>query len=253
MDRKAMYNLEYGVFLVTSRDGEALGGCITNTCIQVAASPVRLAISCINGNYTPELIAKSGLFTVSVLDRTVSFDTIRHFGMQSGRDVDKFADFPHALDEGGLPYLTREANAMFRCRVVSSEDLGSHTLFIGEVLDAMVLSGEKSLTYAVYQSDVKPKSAPKKDKGRIIGWKCRICGFVYEGPELPADYVCPLCGHGTDDFEPIYAEGTVTERKIVAWKCRVCGFVYEGAELPEGYRCPICDCGAEEFEPVYAD
>ena len=139
MDRKALYNLEYGVFLVASKDGDKLNGCITNTCIQAAANPVRLAIACINGNYTPELIAKSGLFTVSVLDRGVSFDTIRHFGMQSGREVDKFADREYALDDNGVPYLTSHANAVFSCKVVSSLDLGSHTLFIGEVADAKVL------------------------------------------------------------------------------------------------------------------
>ncbi len=204
MDKKALYNLEYGVFLVASGDGERINGCITNTCIQAAANPVRLAIACINGNYTPELIRKSGLFTVSVLDRTASFETIRRFGMQSGRDTDKFADFGYALDENGIPYLTEEANAVFSCRVVGSTDLGSHTLFIGEVLDAKVLSGEKSMTYAFYQSDVKPKSAARSAARTIVGWKCKICGHVYEGAELPADYLCPLCGHPAEDFEPIY-------------------------------------------------
>ena len=126
MDRKAFYNLEYGVFMLSSRSGEKLGGCIINTCFQAASGPARLAISCINGNYTPELIRESSLFDLTVLDRTVSFDTIRHFGMQSGRDTDKFASFEHAVDENGIPYLTKEANAVFRCRVVSSQDLGSH-------------------------------------------------------------------------------------------------------------------------------
>lgn len=204
MDRKALYNLEYGVFLVASKDGDRLNGCITNTCIQAAANPVRLAIACINGNYTPELITKSGLFTVSVLDKSVSFDTIRHFGMQSGREVDKFAAWEYALDENGVPYLTSQANAVFSCKVVSSMDLGSHTLFIGEVTDAKVLSAEKSLTYAFYQSDVKPRAAAKPEEKKIVGWKCKICGYVYEGAELPADFLCPLCGHPAEDFEPIY-------------------------------------------------
>ena len=183
MDRKAFYNLEYGVFMLSSRSGEKLGGCIINTCFQAASGPARLAISCINGNYTPELIRESSLFDLTVLDRTVSFDTIRHFGMQSGRDTDKFASFEHAVDENGIPYLTKEANAVFRCRVVSSQDLGSHTLFIGEVLDAEVLGTEKSLTYAVYQSEVKPKPEKKARDRKIIGWRCRICGFVYEGTD----------------------------------------------------------------------
>ena len=109
MDRKAFYNLEYGVFMLSSRSGEKLGGCIINTCFQAASGPARLAISCINGNYTPELIRESSLFDLTVLDRTVSFDTIRHFGMQSGRDTDKFASFEHAVDENGIPYLTKSA------------------------------------------------------------------------------------------------------------------------------------------------
>ena len=204
MDRKALYNLEYGVFLISSRVGEKLNCCITNTCIQAASDPTRLAICCINGNYTPELIAQSGLFTVSVLDSTVSFETIRRFGMQSGREVDKFAGFDYALDGNGLPYLPSQANAVLSCRVVSAQDLGSHTLFIGEVLDARVLSANASLTYAKYQSDVKPRPQPKAETRPIVGWKCKICGYIYEGAELPADYACPLCGHGSEDFEPIY-------------------------------------------------
>ena len=204
MDRKALYNLEYGVFLISSRDGEKINGCITNTCIQAASSPTRLAICCIKGNYTPELIGRSGLFTVSILDETVSFETIRRFGMQSGRDVDKFAGVDYALDDNRLPYLVRETNAVISCRVVSSQDLGSHIMFIGEVTDAKVLSANASLTYARYQSDVKPRPQAKAEARPIVGWKCKICGYIYEGAELPADYACPLCGHGPEDFEPVY-------------------------------------------------
>ena len=204
MDKKALYNLEYGVFLVSSRSGDRINGCITNTCIQAAAKPVQVAICCINGNYTPELIRESGLFTVSVLDSSAAFETIKRFGMQSGRDVDKFADFDYALDANGLPYLKSQANAVLSCRVVSSQDLGSHTIFFGEVLEAERLSDKPSLTYAKYQSDVKPRPAPKAETRPIVGWKCKICGYVYEGAALPADYACPLCGHGPEDFEPIY-------------------------------------------------
>ena len=204
MDRKALYNLEYGVFLVSSRVGDTINACITNTCIQAAASPVRLAISCISGNYTPELIRESGLFTVSVLDTTADFELIRRFGMQSGRTVDKFAGFDYALDANGLPYLKDKANAVFSCKVTSAMELGSHTLFVGEVLDAAVLGSAPSLTYAKYQSDVKPRPRPKAEERPIIGWKCKICGYVYEGAVLPADFLCPLCAHPAEDFEPIY-------------------------------------------------
>ena len=205
MDKKALYNLEYGVFMVSSRVGDKINGCITNTCIQAAAKPLLVAICCINGNYTPELIKESGLFTVSVLDDSATFETVRRFGMQSGRKADKFADFDYAMDANGLPYLKAEANAVISCRVVSSQDLGSHTIFFGEILEAEKLSDRPSLTYSRYQSDVKPKPAAKKETRPIVGWKCKICGYVYEGAQLPADYLCPLCGHGPEDFEPIYA------------------------------------------------
>ena len=204
MDKKALYNLEYGVFVVSTKAGERINACITNTCIQAAAKPLLLAVCCINGNYTPELIRESGLFTVSVLDDTVTFDTIKHFGMQSGRDVDKFADFEYSTDVNGLPYLKSQANAVLSCKVVSSQDLGSHTIFFGEVLDAQRLSDRPSLTYNKYQSDVKPKPAAKVETRPIVGWKCKICGYVYEGAALPSDFLCPWCGHSPEDFEPIY-------------------------------------------------
>ena len=204
MDKKALYNLEYGVFMVSSKAGDRINGCITNTCIQAAAKPLLVAICCINSNYTPELIRESGLFTVSVLDDTATFDTIRHFGMQSGRDTDKFAGFDYAVDANGLPYLKSQANAVISCRVVSSQDLGSHTIFFGEILDAERLSDRPSLTYSRYQSHVKPRPAAKQETRPIVGWKCKICGYVYEGASLPADFLCPWCGHGPEDFEPVY-------------------------------------------------
>ena len=204
MDKKAFYKLEYGVFLVSSRAGDRVNACITNTCIQAASNPLQLAVSCINANYTTELIREGGLFTVSVLDESVRFETIKHYGMQSGRDVDKISGQDLGWDENGLPFLREQANAVFRCRVASSSDLGSHTLFVGEVLDAWVLGGKPSLTYARYQSDVKPRPQAKPETRPIVGWKCKICGYLYEGAELPADFLCPWCGHGPEDFEPVY-------------------------------------------------
>ena len=163
----------------------------------------QLAISCINGNLTPELIKKSGIFTLSVLDSTVTFDVFKRFGLQSGRDVDKFEGIDHLLDEQGLPYLAEHADAMFSCKVVSSQDLGSHTLFIGEVLDAKVLSPEPPVTYGEYHSRIKPKPQTVEQK-KIKGWKCSICGYEYEGETLPEDFMCPWCSHPASDFEPIY-------------------------------------------------
>ncbi|MCR5421113.1 MAG: flavin reductase [Lachnospiraceae bacterium] len=204
MDKKALYNLSYGVFMVGTRSGDKKNGCITNTCMQIANDPTRIAIAVINTNYTADLIKESGLFTLSMLDKTVSFETIKHFGFQSGRNVDKLKNLPLPEDENGIPYLGWSACAMLSGKVVDSMDLGSHTLFIAEVTDAKVLSDNKPLTYADYQSDVKPKPQKVDTDKKIVGWKCKICGYVYEGSELPKDYSCPICGHGPDDFEPVY-------------------------------------------------
>lgn len=206
MDKKAIYQLTYGVFMLATKAGDKVNGCITNTCMQVAANPTRVAISVINANYTCDLIKESGVFALSLLDRSCTIETIRHFGFQSGREVDKFGQMKPPVDCNGIPYLAWQTCAVLSCRVVSSQDLGSHTLFIAEVEDARVLSDKAPLTYADYQNDLKPKSAPKKESRPIVGWRCKICKYVYEGPELPADFTCPLCGHPAEDFEPIYGD-----------------------------------------------
>jgi flavin reductase (DIM6/NTAB) family NADH-FMN oxidoreductase RutF/rubredoxin len=204
MDKKALYNLSYGVFMLATKTQDAVNGCITNTCIQVANSPTRVAVAVLNTNYTCDLIKESGVFCITLLDQTTSFETIKHFGFQSGRDVDKFADMQTPVDENGIPYLGWSACAAISCKVVDKTDLGSHTLFIAEVTDAKVLSNEAPLTYADYQAKVKPKPEAAKQDKKIVGWRCKICKYVYEGSELPADFSCPLCGHGAEDFEPIY-------------------------------------------------
>ena len=206
MDQKALYSLSYGVFMLSTKSGEIVNGCITNTCMQVANSPTRVAISVLNTNYTCDLIKQSGRFALSMLDRTCTFETIKHFGFQSGRDVNKFANIQLPVDANGIPYMGWQACAVISCKVVSSEDLGSHTLFIAEVEDAKCLSENGPLTYADYQSRVKPKPQEKPVDKKIVGWRCKICKYVYEGSELPADFSCPLCGHGPEDFEPIYEE-----------------------------------------------
>ena len=206
MDQKALYSLSYGVFMLSTKAGDKINGCITNTCMQVANSPTRVAISVLNSNFTCDLIKESGYFALSILDQTVTFETIKHFGLQSGRDINKFEDITPPTDQNGIPYLGWQSCAVISCRVAGSEDLGSHTLFIAEVEDAKVLSENAPLTYADYQSKVKPKPEKKAEDKKIVGWRCKICNYVYNGSELPADYICPLCGHGAEDFEPIYEE-----------------------------------------------
>ena len=206
MDNKALYNLTYGVFVLSAKAGDKVNGCITNTCIQVANSPTRVAVSVLNSNYTCDLIKEGGVFCLTLLDQSCTMETIRYFGYQSGRDVDKFGQMRPRLDGNGVPYLGWQSCGYLSCRVVSSQDLGSHTLFIAEVEDAQVLSNREPLTYAYYQNVLKPKPQPKAEDKKIVGWRCKICNYVYEGPELPADFVCPICGHPAEDFEPIYAD-----------------------------------------------
>ena len=136
-----------------------------------------------------------------------TFETIKHFGFQSGRDVDKFGNITPPTDCNDVPYLGWQSCAVISGKVVEQHDLGTHTLFIAEVVDAKVLSDKEPITYAKYQNEIKPKNnaaSAKEDGKKIVGWRCKICNYVYEGSKLPEDYACPLCGHGADDFEPIY-------------------------------------------------
>lgn len=211
MDNKAFYNLSYGVFVLGAKENQKLNACITNTCMQVAADPVRIAISVLNRNYTCQMIKNTGFFALSILDKTVGFDLIKHFGFQSGKDVNKFSDFDYKTDANGCPYITQHVCSLLSCKVLSKEDLGTHTLFIAEVLDASVMNSNTPVTYADYQNEIKPKQTVSQTK-KIIAWRCKICGFIYEGSELPKDFICPLCGHPAEDFEPVYEESSVQEK-----------------------------------------
>ena len=204
MDTKALFSLQYGVFILGSQSNGKINACVTNTCMQVANDPVRIAISVINTNLTCQMIKDSGFFTLSVLDKKTTFETIKRFGYQSGKNVDKFEGFTdYSMDQNGCPYLSSQICALFSAKVVAAQNLGTHTLFTAEVLDAKITSREEPITYAYYQSNIKPKPAAPTS-GKIVGWRCKICGYVHNSPELPSDFTCPLCGHPAEDFEPIY-------------------------------------------------
>ena len=208
-NERAMYAISYGLFVLTARQGERDNGCIINTAVQVTAQPNRVTIAVNKGNLTHDMIQETGKFNLSVLSEEADFQLFKRFGFQSGRDSDKFAGTEDQVRRGenGLLYLTRGTNAWLSCRVVSHLDLGSHTLFIVEVEDAQVLSDREPLTYAYYQNVLKPKPQPQAQPERkIVGWRCKICNYVYEGETLPADFICPICGHPAEDFEPIYAD-----------------------------------------------
>ena len=175
MDNKALYSLQYGVFMLGTKSGEKINACITNTCFQAANSPTRIAVSVIKQNFTCQLIEESGVFALSILDRSCSFETIKRFGYQSGRNVDKFAGFEYETADNGCPYIKKEACSVIEAKVCNKLDLGTHVLFIAEVTEAKVLGNAEPMTYAYYQSDIKPKTGgttagaeSKKIKGRIF-------------------------------------------------------------------------------------
>ena len=205
MDKKAMYKLSYGLFVLTARDGEKDNGCIINTAIQAASEPNQLSICVNKANYTHDMIERTGKFTVSVLSEQADFELFKHFGFQSGRDVDKFTNFTGcARGADGLYYLTEGTNAYISVTVDKTVDLGSHTMFIGEITDMAVLSDTPSTTYEYYQNHIKPKpqAVGKTDEGQTV-WRCRICGYEYVGEEIPDDFICPICKHPASDFEKI--------------------------------------------------
>lgn len=203
MDQKVMYALSYGLFVLSARRGEKDNGCITNTAIQVTSEPNRIAIAVNKANFTHDMVLETGKFTVSVLSQEAKFELFQRFGFQSGRNVDKLADFQEhiARDGNGVVYVTQGTNAWISCQVVSTMDLGTHTLFVADVLDGGVLSNAPSATYAYYQANIKPKPAAPAGESSKKRWVCTICGYVYEGEELPADFICPLCKHPASDFE----------------------------------------------------
>lgn len=203
MNQKAMYRLSYGLFVLTTRIGEKDNGCIINTAAQVTSSPNRISITVNKDNLTHDMIRCSGAFNLSVLSKKAGFEIFRHFGFQSGRTADKFEGYTACKrSANGLCYITGGTNAFFSARVEQTIDLGTHTMFIASVEDMEVLSADPSATYAYYQASIKPKPEQKGSQEKTV-WRCTVCGYVYEGEELPSDFVCPLCRHPASDFEKV--------------------------------------------------
>lgn len=205
MDIKAMYKLSYGLFVLTAREADKDNGCIINTAIQAALSPNQLSICVSKANYTHDIIKKTGEFTVSVLSQNAGFDLFKHFGFQSGRELNKFENFSKCKrGANGIYYITEGTNAYISVKVTKTNDLGSHTMFIGEISDMEVLSEVPSVTYDYYLNNIKPKpqAVGTTPDGQTV-WRCIICGYEYVGEELPEDFICPLCKHPASDFEKI--------------------------------------------------
>ncbi len=205
MNKKAMYNLSYGLFVICAEKDGKDNGCITNTAMQVTSEPNRISVTINKANFTHDLVRDSGKFTVSIISEAASFDLFKHFGFQSGRDVNKFAGYSACRRaENGTMIITEGTNAYISASVVNTVDLGTHTMFIADVTDMDVLSDVPSATYSYYQSNIKPKpeDTGKRVDGKTV-WRCKICGYEYVGEELPEDFICPICKHPASDFEKV--------------------------------------------------
>ncbi len=246
VDKKAFNKLSYGVELLTTRVDGRDYGCIINSACQVASGePKKLAVSVIAKNYTCEMLQKAGRFNVSILTEDAPYSLFQQFGFQSGRDVDKFAALEtEERTANGLRYVSEHANAVLSCEITEIKDLGASVLFIADVTEAKLLSKEPSCTYDYYHAHIKPKKNPAPEQKEC--WVCKVCGYVYEGAELPDDFVCPLCKHGKDDFEHVVPNAP---KKQKGWVCTICGhFEPCEGELPADYACPLCKHSREDFE-----
>lgn len=205
IEKEAMYKISYGLYMLTTTDGQKQNGCIVNTVSMLTDNPKRIVVFVNKANYSEQLLKKTGIFNVSVLTESAPFDIFKQFGFQSGRDVDKFEGGRYETSENGLYYLPQYANAVLSAKVLNCYDYDTHTLFVAEVTEAKTLNGEKSVTYEYYQSNIKPKpQMPKAEEPSAKGkWVCKICGYEHECDELPADFICPWCKHPAEDFERV--------------------------------------------------
>lgn len=198
-DLTALFRIGYGLYVVTSNDGKKDNGLIVNTVIQLTDTPNRVAVNINKANYSHHVIKQTGVLNVNCLSTEAPFSVFEQFGFQTGRSVDKFAGQTVRRSDNGLVFLDKYINAFMSLKVEDYVDLGTHGMFICSVTEARVMSNQETMTYTYYQNNVKPKPETEGKKGFV----CKVCGYIYEGDELPADYICPLCKHGAADFEPI--------------------------------------------------
>ena len=198
-DLSALFKIGYGLYVVTCNDGKRDNGLIVNTVTQLTSTPNRVAVAINKDNYSHHVIKQTGVMNVNCLTVEAPFSVFENFGFQSGRSVDKFAGWSPLHSDNGLVFLSKYINSFMSLKVEQYLDMCTHGLFICAVTEARVLSDKETMTYSYYQSNVKPKPQTAGKKGYV----CKICGYVYEGDELPEDFVCPLCKHGAADFEPI--------------------------------------------------
>ena len=226
MDLKALRKLSYGLYIISSKKGDRFNGQIANTVFQVTSEPPTISV-CINKqNLTHEFIEESGVFTASILSKETPMKFIGHFGFKSGREIDKFKDVEYKLGVTGAPIVIENTIGYLEGEVINSLDVGTHTVFIGRIIDAGIIKEGEPMTYAYYHEVKKgksPKTAPtyikeesQKEVKKVEKYVCTVCGYVYDPEvgdpdsgikpgtpfeELPDDWVCPVCGAGKEDFE----------------------------------------------------
>ena len=198
-DLSALFNIGYGLYVVTSSDGKKDNGLIVNTVTQVTNTPNRIAVTINKANYSHHVIKQTGIMNINCLSTDAPFSVFETFGFQSGRTVDKFENLTPLRSDNGLAFLPRYINSFMSLKVEQYIDLDTHGMFICSITEARVISAVETMTYTYYQNNVKPKPQTEGKKGFV----CKVCGYVYEGEELPEDIICPLCKHGAADFEPI--------------------------------------------------
>lgn len=196
-DNKSLFSISYGLYLVTSALDGKPNGLIVNTVTQLTNTPNRVAVTINKANYSHKIIKETGILNVNCLTTETPFFVFKNFGFQSGIDKDKFEGLSYSISENGLPVLGGCVNTFISLKVTDYVDLDTHGMFICEITDSGIINDKESVTYTYYQKNIKPKPEPAKSKGYV----CKICGYVYEGDELPEDFICPWCKHPASDFE----------------------------------------------------
>lgn len=196
MNNKALFNISYGLYILTAKQGEKDNGCIINTFMQLTSSPLSVSIAVNKDNYTTQMIKETGEFNITVLTEDTSFDTFKRFGFASGKNTDKFEGLTPERSANGIAYL--DGNSYFFCKVKEAVDCGTHLIFVADVLEMEVLNSRPSATYDYYHKNIKPKPQEKKK-----GFRCTICNYVLEADTLPEDFICPICKHGAEAFVPL--------------------------------------------------
>ena len=200
IDNTALFKIGYGLYVISCNDGNKDNAFICNTVVQVTDSPKRIAVTINKQNYSHDIIKSTGVMNVNCLNTDTPFDVFERFGFHSGRDTDKFAGFEAWNTSNGLKALTADyINAFISLKVTNEIDFDTHTMFICDVLESVIVSNKESMSYNYYLNNVKPKPNTAGKKGYV----CTVCGWIYEGNELPSDIICPLCNHGASDFEEI--------------------------------------------------